>query len=134
MGNVMPSSTSISLQTSLDGSASSSVPSGAIFHDVGSGGSVFLSNYVAAASDVALTVSFVVASALSMVPLKSVAITGVRFAALNASKVPSFCSNVNMTMSVNFTPLSGELLLNFSSSAFPTFPMTSVESFVHHQV
>jgi hypothetical protein len=130
MGPVMPSFTSVSLQMSTDVLESSSVPSGAIFRAVGSGGAVHLSRYLAGASNVAATVSFVAASALSSAAVKLISITGLRFASYMAPPALSFCSNVNVTTSAEFTPSSGILLLNFSRAAVAAVPTAAIECVV----
>jgi len=129
MGAATPGSISVTVKTSSDASPSSPVSSGPICQAAGSGGAVSLSNYVAATTGVALTLSLVAAPALNSTAFKLISITGLRFSALSVTAAPPSCSNLNPStgsVSAAFTPSTGVLLLNLSTAAAPASPPGAV--------
>ena len=61
----------------------------AIFSASGSGASISLSSYHAGATNVRVSISFIVAAPLASVPFKTISVTGLRFSAFNASAAPT---------------------------------------------
>ena len=100
-----------------------------IFQAVGNGAIISLSNYVADTTNVVLTVTFVVASAVASSAFKLISVAGLRFLDFNATAEPVSCSNLSpstVTVAVAFVPSSGMLLLSLSAAATPTSSTTAI--------
>ncbi len=95
----------------------------------GNGGALSLSSYLANATSVVMTVSFLIAPAGQAAAFKIVSLTGLRFSAFNATAAPASCSNLNPPnegVSAVFTPSVGVLLLNFPAAVTFALPATAI--------
>ncbi len=90
----------------------------AIFSAFGSGASISLSSYHAGASNVTISISFIVATNLVHFSFKTISVAGLRFSAFNSINSLPKCTNINasnIAVTASMTLPSGILLLRFSN-------------------
>jgi hypothetical protein len=104
-----------------------------IFPAAGSSGGIILSSYLAGATQVVVSASFIAAALFATAPFKTISITGLRFSAFNASAAAPNCSNLNplnVAVTATMTLQSGVLLLSLSAAANPMSPTTPRSGFI----